>query len=368
MRGTRAIIHLCNLRSNIEIVRSLTGKGIKLCMAVKANAYGHGAVGIARTALDAGIDVLAVATAEEGAELREAGITAPLVLFSLPLPEEISDVVRYDIQPFVADAGLARAFSEEAKRQGKRLPVHLKVDVGMGRIGVKPEGLFTLAQDVSRLPGLSIGGICTHFPASDGAADQETLNQIVMFRAAVERLRASGLSTGLVHAANSGAVMAYPEAYFDMVRPGIIMYGYYPSREQERRFPFKPVMELQTRVVFLKRVAPGTPISYGMTYRTESETVIATIGIGYGDGYPRLLSGKAKVLIKGSLYPVVGRICMDQCMVDLGKNPDISLYDTVTLFGPDPAGPDAEDLADAIGTIPYEITTGVQNRVPRLFI
>ncbi len=366
MRGTQALIHAEHLKGNIRIIRSLTGEKVRLCMAVKANAYGHGSVGIARTALKAGVDALAVATAEEGAELRASGIEAPIILFGLPLPEEIGEIIENDIQPFVADAGLARAFDSEARKRGKVLPVHLKVDIGMGRLGVGPEELLPLAREVSALSSLRIGGVCTHFPAADSGERSVTENQVSSFRAAVEGLKTAGLDTGIVHAANSGAVLAYPESYFDMVRPGIILYGYYPSRKQERRFPFKPVMELETRIIFLKRVGADTPISYGMTYRTKGETVIATIGIGYGDGYPRLLSGRAEVLIKGKRYPVVGRICMDQCMVDVGKNPEVRLYDRVTLFGPDPLGPDAEELSDTIGMIPYEITTGIQHRVPRV--
>jgi alanine racemase len=194
-----------------------------------------------------------------------------------------------------------------------------------------------------------------------------TNDQVDVLSGIVEELKRGGIDPGLIHAANSGGIIGHPRSHFDLVRPGIMLYGYYPSREQARELDLRPVMGLETRIVFLKRVPAGTGISYGLTYRTSRETTIATIPCGYGDGYSRLLSGKSKVLVNGKLYPVAGRVCMDQTMVDLGPDSRAELFDRVVLFGPDPGAPTAEDLAEIIGTIPYEITCNINKRVPRVY-
>ncbi len=367
MRATKAIIHLENLRHNIRLVRKHVGPAPKICMAVKADAYGHGVLKVVQTALSEGVDTLAVATVEEGAELRASGIGAPILLLSPPDPGEVGDLVRAGLAPVVGDLELAGLIESEARGQGRLVSVHLKVDTGMGRIGCKPAEAPGLAERIASSTSLALGGICTHFPVADRRNSRFTADQTLAFRRVVEEVRRRGIQPGTVHAANSGAILEYPEARFDMVRPGILLYGYYPSRDQERTLAVRPVMELETRILFLKRVDPGTAISYGMTYVTTRSTVIATIPVGYGDGYPRLLSSKAEVAIGGKRFPVAGTICMDQCMVDLGPDAAARLYDRVVLFGPEPPAPTAEDIADAIGTIPYEITCGINWRVPRLY-
>lgn len=371
MYATRAVIHLENLRHNIGLVRKHIGPRPRICMAVKADAYGHGARRVAESALAAGVEYLAVATVEEGVALRRAGIDAPLLLLSIALREEVGDLIHYNLAPLAGDEGYIAAVAEEADRQGRRAEIHLMVDTGMGRIGSKPEDAVELARRIARSRALRLAGIGTHFPASDMAGDyfeEFTRAQTEMLRGVVAEIRGLGIDPGLVHAANSAAVVSHPHSHFDLVRPGIMLYGYYPSDEQARPLDLRPVMALESRIVFLKRVAAGTGISYGLTYRTSQETTIATIPCGYGDGYSRLLSGKAQALVGGELRPLAGRICMDQTMIDLGPHASARLDDRVVLFGPQEGAPSAEELAKLIGTIPYEITCNINKRVPRVYV
>lgn len=367
MRATKAIIHLENLRHNIRLVRSHIGAHPKICMAVKADAYGHGVHKVVQTALSEGVDYFAIATVQEGIDIRSEGVEAPILLLSLPLPEELPEIIRHDLTPLVTDGGIVRMLDSTATEQGRRIDVHIKVDTGMGRIGCRPDEAAELAERVAASRSLRLAGVCTHFPAADLPDNPFTLAQIDRLSEVVAAIRSRGVDPGIVHAANSGGVLGYPTSHFDMVRPGILLYGYYPSRAQPRSLPVLPVMELESRIVFLKRVPEGTPISYGMTYSTPRATTIATIPVGYGDGYSRLLSGKSEVLIRGGRFPTAGTICMDQLMVDLGPGPEVELYEPVTLFGPDRAGPDAEEIAAAMGTIPYEVTCGINKRVPRIY-
>ena len=366
MRGTVTVIHLANLRSNIRAVKEAVRPGVRICMAVKADAYGHGAVAVARLAMEEGVSCLGVATVEEGAELRHAGIQCPILLQSPPVPEDLDEVVRARLTPFCGDQRLAEDLSQTGRLTNHIIPVHLKIDIGMGRIGCLPADAPALASMIRSLPGVELAGICTHFPAADGSEVDITKAQTESFRRCVAAIGV-GSPRVLVHAANSGAILSAQETFFDMVRPGIICYGYYPSHDQRRRLGLRPVMELSTRIVFIKRVRAGTTISYGMTYRTARDTVIATLPVGYGDGYNRGLSNRAQVLIQGRRYPIVGRICMDHCMVDLGPQTAAGLHEEVTLFGPDPNGPDAEEIAGILGTIPYEVTCTVSKRVRRIY-
>ncbi len=368
MRATRAVIRLDNLRHNIQTVKCHVGDRVRLCMAVKADAYGHGAVRVAREALKAGVAALGVATVDEGLELRSAGIEAPVFLFSLPAENEIKALVQAGLVPFCADRDFIRLCSAQAQKQGRTLEVHLKVDTGMGRIGCTPEEAPELAGLIGSLPGLILGGICTHFPVSDSNDPGYTLSQTHILQRVIERVRKAGIRPGTVHAANSGAIIDKPETYFDMVRSGIILYGYYPSHNQPRPLNFKPVMELMTQICFLKKVPAGTAISYGRTYTTTAETWIATLPLGYADGYNRLLSNRAEVLINGRRYPLAGRVCMDQIMVDLGTSTDFTVGQDVMLFGAAQGGPDAEEIADFLDTIPYEVTCLITKRVPRVYV
>lgn len=336
-------------------------------MAVKADAYGHGAISISRAAIDAGVQCLGVAAVEEAAELRDAGIACPIILFSLPLPGEIPALFYYRIIPVVASKEFVLLCNQEGKRNNSILDVHLKIDTGMGRIGCHPEDAAAIAQTIKECRYVNMGGICTHFPGSDLKDNSFAHSQVRLFDNIIQQIKENGIDPGIIHAANSRAIINMPEACYDMVRPGILLYGYYPSKEQKRSFNVKPVMELKAKISFIKTVPPDTPISYGMTYRTKRMTKIATISVGYGDGYSRLLSNRGEMLIKGKRYPIAGRVCMDQCMVDIGLTSDIALYDDVTLFGPPPA-PTAEEIADIMETIPYEVTCLITKRVPRTYV
>ncbi len=376
MRATRAVIDLNILKNNLYAVRKHIGSGVSICLSVKANAYGHGAVAVAKTAEASGVNTFGIATAGEGAELRLAGIKGPILLYGFPMPEEIPLILKMRIGTFVGDEKLIDLFAAEAKKQNTVAVVHLKVDTGMGRIGCAPENTPVLAARISENKNLKLGGICTHFPASNSTDADFTKEQIRIFKYWVNKTRENGIAAGIIHAANSDALLSIPESYMDMVRPGLLCYGYYPSGlipGTAEKLPVKPVMNFKTKVIFIKKVRAGTPVSYGMTYRTKGETVIATLPAGYGDGYNRLLSNRGKVLIRNKLYPVAGRICMDQCMVDMGAGSDVKLYDDVTLFG---AGenksgvnaPDAAEIAKMTGTIPYEVTLWVSQRVPRVYV
>ncbi|OQY34933.1 MAG: alanine racemase [Spirochaetaceae bacterium 4572_59] len=367
-RATRAVIHLDHIDHNLNCIKKLTGGRSKICVAVKADAYGHGAVEVAKRALQWGVDFLAIATVNEAVILREAGINAPILLFSLPLDAEIPDLVQYGLTPFVGDKSYAEKLNTEAASQKRSIKVHIKVDTGMGRIGVTPHKATELAGFIGTREYLIQEGVCTHFPVSDSPEEDDirfTKNQISLFQKTVDAIRAIGLDPGIVHAANSGAIIAYSEAHFDMVRAGICLYGYYPDPRMKKPAAFKPVMELVSRVAFLKRVQKGTSVSYGRTWSAPRDSWIATIPVGYGDGYNRLLSGRGRVMINGQSYPIVGRICMDQFMVDLGPVTDVVLFDPVILFGPDDGAMTATDIAGICNSIPYELTCNINKRVPR---
>lgn len=371
MRATRAIIHLENLQSNLAEIRKRIAPETKICVPVKADAYGHGALRVAVTALRAGATHLAVASVQEGIELRDAGIVAPILSLSLPIPEEIPSILENELTPLVADEEFIAEIGKAATATGRICPVHLKIDTGMGRIGCPAEIAIDLAKMISRNKNLELAGVATHLSVADSLAPADiayTKKQIELFSGAIADIKAAGIDPGIVHAANSGAVLMYPEAHFDMVRPGIIIYGYPPSEELARHISLKPVMELETQVVTIKKIPSGTSVSYGRTWTAEEDTYIATIPIGYADGLPRRLSPGLSVRIGGQDFPIVGRICMDQCMIDVGADPWVQKWDHVTIFGPDPETESAQTLADMLGTIPYEITCGINKRVPRVYV
>jgi alanine racemase len=368
MQATRAIIHLDHFRGNIGLVRERVGAHPRICVPLKAGAYGHGAPRMAGAALEAGADCLAVAGVEEGAELRRGGIAAPVLLFSQFLPGEAAEVVSLGLTPFVGDRETADLLDREAGgRRGGAFPVHLKIDTGMGRLGCRPEEAADLAGYIKSRKSLVLEGTATHLSVSDSRAPEDleyTRRQLALFRGAAASIKAAGIETGVLHAANSGALVLHREAWLDMVRPGILLYGYGPGGEAEG-LPVKPVMELRTRIVFIKGVKKGEAVSYGRTWIAPEDRVIGTLPVGYGDGLPRRLGGAHRVLIRGRSYPLAGRICMDQCMVDLGRETDIPRWEEVTVFGP--GFVTAADLAEKLGTVPYEITCGINKRVPRVY-
>ena len=365
MASTRALIHLDRLRRNIRAIRSLVGPSREMCIAVKADAYGHGALPVAQAACEAGATWLCVATCEEATELRDGGITASILLLSPPLPEEIDELTAGEISSVISDPGLIPLFSRSAAKIGKPAKLHLAIDTGMSRIGCRGEDAVPLAREIAADPLLVLEGIFTHFAAADTDPGFTRL-QIERFDDTLADLAFAGPSP-TIHAANSAAILGHPEAWYDMVRPGIAVYGYLPSGAERDKIRVEPVMEFVSKIIFLKSVPAHTPLSYGMTHVTQRDTVIGTVAAGYGDGYNRLLSNRGKVAIGGRLYPVVGRVCMDQFLVDLGRSSAVSLYDDVVLFGPTPPSPTAAEIALLTGTIPYEVTCSIGKRAHRIY-
>jgi alanine racemase len=341
---------------------------------VKANAYGHGALEIAKTSLEAGASCLGVALVTEGTDLRKGGIKAPILLFSQPHPEEIPQITEAGLIPFISDASYASALNEQAAAEKIKLPVHLKIDTGMGRLGCPEEEALALARHIAGCSSLELAGTATHFAVSDSADERDityTRRQLARFKEAVGAIRNAGIDPGTVHAANSGAVILHPDAWLDMVRPGILLYGY-KTVEERKTPPFQfeplralPVMELRTSVALIKKVKKGESVSYGRTWTAPQDTFIAVLPAGYGDGFPRLASGKWQAVIGGRTYPLAGRICMDQCCVDLGPDLSVRQWDEAVIFGG--SAPDAAALAAVVDTIPYEITCNINKRVPRVY-
>ncbi|MDC7234914.1 MAG: alanine racemase [Spirochaetales bacterium] len=371
-RATRALIHLENLKHNLEQIREIVGPDREICLAVKADAYGHGAVGISMAALKYGVSRLAVSNLDEGKELRQAGITAPILLLSYPHEEEYEEIVENRLEPLVGDEEYLQRLNLIVRDKGAApLGIHIKIDTGMGRIGCPPEDAPFLARLADTSEGLTIAGICTHFPVGDSMEEEDiefTEQQTLTLSSIKKEILSMNIDPGLVHAANSGGILLHKNSHLDMVRLGISAYGYHPDSRMSRTEDLKPVMELKTAVSFIKTVHPGQTVSYGRTWQAEEQCRIASVPVGYADGYFRLLSGKSDFLINGKRYPIAGRVCMDQLMINLGQNRDIKIGDEVTVFGPDPEGPDAAELADLIGTIPYELTCALTKRVPRIYV
>jgi alanine racemase len=368
MQPTWAEIDLSALSHNLKNIRK-KAEGRKILFAVKANGYGHGAIEISKRALNSGVDMLGVATPEEAFELREAGIEAPILILGSILPGEAGEVIRKDIRQTVCDLELARKLSQEAGRQTKKAIIHIKIDTGMGRIGVSPQKSVSFIKEVLRLNNLEIEGIFTHFPSAGEKDKSFTLFQLEQFLKITEELKREGINISLKHTANSAAILDLPQTYLDMLRPGLIVYGLFPSPYVSRNIDLKAVMSLKTRIVFLKKVPGGTGIGYGRTYVTKKNSLIATLSVGYADGYSRLLSNQGEVIIKGKKVPVVGRICMDQCMVEIENIPEVKIGEEVVLIGRQ--GKEeikAGEIAKKLGTIPHEIVSRIGKRVPRIYV
>jgi len=362
-RPTWAIINLGNLEYNFKKIKSLLKPKIKVLVTVKADAYGHGLIAVAKRLVACGLDYLGVASIDEGIELRKAGIKIPILILGLILKKDIQPLFTYNLIPTVCDKETAVALSAKATAQ-KPIRIHIKVDTGMGRIGVLHDDAFKLVKEISKLKNIIIEGIFTHFALADKNR-KFTYLQIKLFDKLVDDLKRSGINIPLVHAANSIGLIDHKDSHFTMVRPGLVIYGLNPKRKLG--INLKPVLSLKTRIVFIKRVPCGYGISYGLTYKTKRPANIVTLPIGYGDGYPRNLSNLALVLIGGRRFHIAGRICMDQIMVDVGNfKPKIG-DEVVLIGGQGKQRITAEELADLSGTIPYEIVCGFGNRIPRVY-
>jgi alanine racemase len=370
LRPVWAEIDLASIKHNITEIKRRVGN-TPIIGVVKADGYGHGAVEVSKVLLNNGVSALAVATLSEAIQLRNAGITVPVIMLGLTPWHYQKILIEYDITPVVASYSDTRALSAMAVKAGKAVEVLIAVETGMGRIGFMPskESVNEII-GINNLPNIRIKGIFSHFSSADEKDKSYTFQQIENFNRFYQDLEAAGISIKFRTHANSAATMEVPEAWFDAVRPGIILYGCYPSNEVDKSLlSLKPAMTLKASIVFLKRVPAGTSISYGRKFVTERESVIATIPIGYADGYPRLLSGKGRVLIRGQYAPVVGNICMDQCMVDVTDIPNVKKYDEVVLIGTQGDKTIlADEIAEKTGTINYEIVCRIGKRVPRVYI
>lgn len=371
-QNTRAIIDLDAIAGNVSALRSITDPHARFMAVVKADAYGHGSVRISETALSNGADCLGVARIEEGYRLRDGGISAPIMVFGHITKPKLPDLVRYDLTATAFSLPFARAISETAAKLGKTVRVHAKVDTGMGRLGLVPDvdALISDILAISKLPCLDLEGIYTHFATADRTDRRFAAKQFELFLELLARLEKEGLEIPIRHAANSSAVINLPETHLDMVRLGIALYGLYPSKEIDRsRIALIPAMSLKTGIIHLKKVPAGFPVSYGCTYKTSAPTIIATVPLGYADGYSRAFSNSGQMLVRGRTAPVVGRVCMDLTLLDVGHIPEVGLDDEVVVFGKQgDAEISADDLADSLDTINYEIVTSVSDRIPREYI
>ena len=374
-RGTyprvEAEIDLGAIRDNFAAMRGRLRDDTKMIAVVKTDAYGHGAVRIAEMMEpEAYIWGFAVATTEEAVELRRAGIRKPILCLGFVFPQDYDLLVRLQIRPATFKLSMARQLSEAASRAGMILPVHLAVDTGMGRIGFQVcEEDADEAAEIAKLSNLKVEGLFTHFARADERDKDYTQEQFRKYCRFEQMLEERGVSIPLRHAANSASIMELPGTHLDAVRAGITIYGIYPSDEVDRNLmPMKPAMSLISHICYIKKVPAGTSISYGGTFVTERESRIATIPVGYGDGYPRSLSNKGSVLIRGRRAPIVGRICMDQFMVDVTEI-EAEEFDKVTLLGQD--GEDAvtaDELGRLSGRFPYELVCDISKRVPRVYV
>lgn len=367
-RPTWAEVDLSAIRDNVRAIRERVGPKIGIMPAVKADGYGHGAVEVSRACLAAGAGALCVACVEEGMELRAAGIRAPILILGCSLDDAAPEIVRNDIASVVCDIGFARSLAGAAAKQAKKAQVHVKIDTGMGRIGIQPDGTLDFVRQIVSLPGLELAGLLTHFPTSDEPDHSFTMRQIGVFAELRKKLADAGIRVPVAHASNSGGILAFPQADFDLVRPGIMVYGCYPSPIVSKSIPIREAMTLKSRIVFLKHAERGTTLSYGRTYRVDRKSKIATLPIGYGDGYSRLLSNKGEACVRGVRVRVVGRVCMDQILIDVTDVPHVQLGDEVTLYGGGYDYLSVSRVAEKIGTISYEVFCNLSGRVPRVYL
>lgn len=366
-RPTYAEIDLSAIDENVRAIRRAVGPGVRIMPAVKADGYGHGAVKVGKTVLAAGANMLGVASVEEAIELRNGGIDAPILILGCSNGESAAEIVEHDISATVCDLSAACDLAREAAKCEKKAHIHVKVDTGMGRIGVPTEGAMELITALIGLPSLEVDGVFTHFPCSDETDKSFTNEQVRIFKGLLSELDSQGILPRYAHAANSGGVLDHPSSYLDMVRPGIAVYGLYPSPEVGRTISLKPVLTFRTKIVFMKTIPAGRTISYGRTFSTIRNTKIAIIPVGYADGYDRLFSNHGEVSVKGQRVPVIGRVCMDQTIIDVTDVPGVVVNDDVILLGGGIDYLSVEKVAKILGTIPHDVVTSIGKRVPRVY-
>ena len=371
-RPTWAEIDLDALAANYRLIRDRAAPGVKVLAAVKANAYGHGAIECARRLESEGVDWFGVALPEEGIELRQAGITKPILCLGGIWNGQERACLQFKLTPVVYRRDIVQSLDRAANEMGLIADAHVKIDTGMGRLGVRPDSVSEFCEGLGEFKNVRIDGLMTHLAAADDDAhEQFTKAQLDRFQAAVTLFRDRGFTPTFIHAANSAAAFGCKQSWGNMIRPGGTLYGF--SRDVLPPHvdppPLRPVMSLHSRIVLLKKVPKGEKLGYGCTFETQRDSMIATIPIGYDDGYSRALSNRGRVIVRGKFAPVVGRISMDLTLIDVTDVPEASLDDHVTLIGQDgDFSITAEDIAETIGTISYEVTCGISTRVPRRYV
>lgn len=358
-------INLETIRSNVrELIRI---SQTELMAIVKANGYGHGAAEIARAAVEAGATWCGVARLEEAIALRRAGVNCQILVLGYTSPDRTAEAVNHNISLTIYDQQIGEAYAEQAQKFGGGLRLHIKVDTGMGRLGISPDTALEFIEKLSRLPQLNIEGIFTHFARADEPAVMTTTRQLELFDRLVTNLRRDGIAPRWIHAANSAAILNYPQARYDLVRPGIALYGFEPSPETELPETIQPAIVWKTRLTSVRSFPPGHGISYGHIYHTSKTERIGSIAIGYADGFRRVDGNVA--LVHGKRVPVVGRVCMDQCMLQLDEVPEACTGDEVVLLGAQ--GEEcitAEEIGDRWGSFNYEVICGLSARLPRIYV
>lgn len=367
-----AEISLDNIAHNVEEIKRIVGKRTEIMATVKADAYGHGVLETVRTIMDSGASRLAVSMLDEAIQLRKIGIDIPILVLSYTSPDRADEIIKYNIIQTVYSHELAKSLSDEALKQGTKARVHIKIDTGMNRVGFMPG--YSAVKDVveiHKLPGAIVEGIFTHFAVADEKDRSYTKHQMELFESILSELNRIGIIIPIKHVSNSAAVLQYPEMTMDIVRPGVIIYGIYPSNEVDRTvIDLKPAMTLKANITLVKWIDEGIPVSYGRKFYSKRKTRVATIPIGYADGYSRLLSGKSRVLVNGQFAPVIGSICMDQCMIDITDvEGEIMVGSEVVLLGRQGVNSiTADEIAELMGTIPYETVCIIGKRIPRVYI
>ncbi|WP_094551717.1 alanine racemase [Petroclostridium xylanilyticum] len=366
-----AEVNLDHIAHNMKEIKRITTESTKILAVVKADAYGHGFLEVSRTLLANGADRLAVAFLDEAKQLRNHGIDVPILILGYTPEQWVKDLVELDITQTVYNFSLAETISQAAVSRNKKAKIHLKIDTGMTRLGFACEdNTIKTILDIARLPGIEIEGIFTHFASADEKDPGFTRYQFQKFMFICSKLENNGLYIPIKHVCNSAGIMQFPEMHLDMVRPGIILYGLYPSDEVDKqKILLKPAMALKAAVTHLKEVKEGIPVSYGRVYTTRKRTCIATVPVGYADGFSRALTGKVKMIAGENIVPVIGRICMDQCMIDVTDVKNINIGDEVVIFGSrNGLNIPVEDIAKVLNTINYEVVCAVGKRVPRVYI
>lgn len=364
-RPTWVEIDLSAIDYNLGVVKAKVGPKVKILAVIKSDAYGHGILEVAKRIVNA-VDFLGVASIDEAITLRKLNIRRPVLIFENSFPSFTKAIIDYDITSTVCSLDLACALNRYAARCRKKINVHIKVDTGMGRLGVWHIEALDFIKKVKEFSFINIEGLYTHFPCAD-TNPKFTLGQIKSFKNLIDKLKQNKIRIPICHSANSMGIIGYKESYFDMVRAGLMLYGLYPKNNLTSKIKLKPALSFKSKIIFVKRIPKGRTISYGATFITPKATTIATVPVGYNDGYLRSLSHKSEVIIRGRRYKIVGRICMDELMVDLG-NSNIKLADEVTLIGKDKNNRiSAEEISERAGTIPYEIVCSIGKSAPRFY-